>query len=361
MKDELDVFVRESLARGVPRERITAALEDAGWPRKDIDAALGAWADTDFGVPVPKRRVGLAARETFLQLVLFATLYFVAYNVGAVLFAAIERWIPDRAIPRWASYLGMIRWGTAYILIGLPVHLWVSRIAARAGAGGDGQPSPVDRWLTYLTVFVAALTLIGSFVVVVSGLLGGELTARFLLKTFVVVCIAGVIFGHHLGRMKRQETERDGAPRPASWAARIGVVVAALTAVLGLWLSGTPGTARQQQLDAQRVEDLHRIQNAVERYYETNGEVPAGIQDLDTMPVGLRSDELSDPESGEPYAYTRIVSVRYELCATFKKPSPRPRPGERRPSPAGDVFWEHPAGRHCFELKVPLHRRPTVP
>ena len=180
----------------------------------------------------------------------------------------------------------------------------------------------MDRWLTYLTLFVAALALIGTLVVVVSGLLGGELTARFLLKALVVFSIAGVVFGHHLGRMRQQETERTSGLSWSALSARVGVVAAVLTAVLGLWLSGTPGSARAQQFDVQRVEHLTRIRFAIEKYYRENDALPSVMQDLDTMPVGLRSDELADPKSQEPYAYTLIDSVRYELCATFDQATP---------------------------------------
>ena len=94
---------------------------------------------------LPRRRVGLAARETFVFLILFATLYFVAFNVGAVLFAAIERWVPDAAFARFDAMQGIVRWGTAYILIALPVHLWMSRNHAPRGSQTvTGSPR---RWI----------------------------------------------------------------------------------------------------------------------------------------------------------------------------------------------------------------------
>lgn len=87
MAGELQRFVREALARGLARGAIREQLLKAGWQAGEIDAALAAYAESDFPVPVPRRRPYLSAREAFLHLVPFATLYTSAFNCGAVLFS----------------------------------------------------------------------------------------------------------------------------------------------------------------------------------------------------------------------------------------------------------------------------------
>ena len=47
---------------------------------------------------------------------------------------------------------------------------------------------------------------------------------------------------------------------------------------------------------------------------------------------------LVDPETGEAYRYAVKTDTTYELCATFSLPRDK----------SMDVFWNHPAGRHCF-------------
>ena len=94
---DLELFVREALSRGQSREAIEAALDSAGWPKEQARSALNAYALVDFPVPVPKPRPYLSAREAFLYLVLFATLYFTAYNFGSLLFDLINWWRPDPA------------------------------------------------------------------------------------------------------------------------------------------------------------------------------------------------------------------------------------------------------------------------
>jgi uncharacterized membrane protein YraQ (UPF0718 family) len=65
--------------------------------------------------------------------------------------------------------------------------------------------SPVRRWLTYLTLFLASTALVCDTITLVYHLLGGEITLRFLLKVLVVAAIAGAIFGYYLSDLRRGE------------------------------------------------------------------------------------------------------------------------------------------------------------
>jgi len=67
--------------------------------------------------------------------------------------------------------------------------------------------SPVRRWLTYLTLFGAACTLIGDVMTLVYNALGGELTTRFVLKVAIVGAIAGLIYWYYLGDLRIDEKE----------------------------------------------------------------------------------------------------------------------------------------------------------
>ena len=71
------IHVRESLARGISREQTAEALRNAGWSSQQVSRALGAFATFDFPVPVPRPRPSLSAREAFIYLLLFTSLYLV--------------------------------------------------------------------------------------------------------------------------------------------------------------------------------------------------------------------------------------------------------------------------------------------
>jgi hypothetical protein len=208
---ELERFVRESLSSGFSREAIGAVLERAGWPAEQSRSALSAYADVEFAVPVPRPRPSLSAREAFLYLMLFTTLYIAAWNLGSLLFDLINRALPDPADPKYVvDRLGdSIRWSTASVIIAFPVFLYVARYLGRELAL---QPvkrlSPVRRWLTYLTLFIAAGVLIGDMITLVYNTLGGELTLRFGLKVVVAGVIAGTIFGYYLHDLRREEKEQ---------------------------------------------------------------------------------------------------------------------------------------------------------
>lgn len=204
---ELELFVRDALARGSTRERIGSVLAEAGWAPEQVGSALAAYAEVEFEVPVPRPRPHLSARDAFVYLVLFTTLYISAYHFGRLLFSLIDRAFPDPA--EQYSMLGdSMRWSVASILIAFPLFLAMSsRIARSLREQPVKRLSAVRRWLTYLTLFLAAVILIGDLITLVYQVLGGSLTARFVLKVLVVGAISTAIFGYYLWDLRRDEAE----------------------------------------------------------------------------------------------------------------------------------------------------------
>ncbi len=208
MDDVLVSFVRESLARGRARTEVADVLHRAGWARNQVGDVLGAFADLDFVIPVPRPRPYLSARDAFIYLVLFSTLYTSAFHVGSLLFDLINIAIPDPLMdPRRAAYAraGM-RWSVATLVAVFPVFLYVSWLVGRETADDPAKrQSKVRRWLTYLTLFVAACVLMGDAIVLVYNLLGGELTLRFALKAAAAALIAGGVFAFYLRDLRGVE------------------------------------------------------------------------------------------------------------------------------------------------------------
>jgi hypothetical protein len=354
---DLQQFIRDALARGLPRDDIRKALAEAGWPSEEVEAALAGWADLAFPIPVPRRRPYLSARETFLYLVLFVTLYTTAFNVGALLFEAIERWAPDpvrRGFVAVRYSPDRVRGAVAAVLIAFPIFLALSRLIGRSLARDpEKRSSRIRKWLTYLTLFIAALVIIGDLTYLVSRLLGGELPPRFLLKTLVVFVIAGVTFGHYLGDLRREERDTPGTVRGgATPLARATAVAIFATLALGLVMAGSPGTERQRRVDQQRVEDLRMLSAGVQSYFNEYRALPSALGQLSQLPGGGMS-EARDPITGMPYEYQPVDSVRYVLCGNFDTAdstgasSPYiEEPGRPR------SFWAHGRGRTCYTLRV---------
>ena len=210
--DDLVTFVRLALERGTSRPLVADTLQRAGWQRTQVQAALGAFADLDFPIPVPRPKRQVSAREAFLYLVLFTTLYIAAVNLGQLAFLLIERVLPDPAAT-WqpaAEYIAtQARWAVAALVVSLPVFFYVSALTTReAAADPERRTSAVRRWLTYLTLFNGAAIVICDLMTLVYYLLGGELTVRFVLKAAVVGAIAGGIFSYYLWDMRGDEAPR---------------------------------------------------------------------------------------------------------------------------------------------------------
>lgn len=207
--EDLNSFVRESLARGLPRTQVEAALKQAGWSSKQVSAALAAFAPVDFPIPVPRPRTSLSAREAFTYLLLFSTLYIVAFQFGSLLFQFINQAFPDPASPLTGQFRReAIRFSVSSLIVALPVFLFMSRLTNRETTSDPmKRMSPVRRWLTYLTLFIAACVLIGDVTTLVYSVLGGELTTRFVLKVLVVGVIAGTVFWFYVSDLRVDERE----------------------------------------------------------------------------------------------------------------------------------------------------------
>jgi hypothetical protein len=208
--DDLLIFVRDALQRGVSRASIEDALRRAGWSAPHISGALAGYADVEFPVPVPRPRPYWSARDAFVYLVLFTTLYICAFQFGSLLFAFIARTFPDPAmgdaLRQSTWWMQQVRWSIAALVVATPVFLYVSSLTGREmRQDSSKRDSRVRRWLTYLTLFIAAGILIGDFITLVYNALGGELTIRFLLKAATVGGIAGAVFGYYLWDLKADE------------------------------------------------------------------------------------------------------------------------------------------------------------
>ncbi len=209
--EPLSEFVQASLARGLPRADIEAALLKAGWEQEQVKAGLASFAEVEFPVPVPRPVPYLSAREAFLYLLLFSTLYLCAWNLGNVGFQLVNIHVPD---PADTSYYGSardsIRWSLAAIIVSFPVFIWMSSLTNRElHADPTKRASRVRRWLTYLTLFLAAVIIISVLIDHVDKLLSGELSRRILIKGVIAVGIAGTLFVYYL-----KDLRADGVDAP---------------------------------------------------------------------------------------------------------------------------------------------------
>lgn len=201
-------FVRRALAQGQSRSAIAGVLQQAGWPTEAVTNAIDEFADVPFPIPVPRPRASLSAREAFLYLVLFTSLYISIYNFGQLLFQFIDRAFPDLTQQRYGEQFNLqsVRSAAAAIIVAFPVFLWTARYISRQIALDPSRRlSAARRWCTYLTLFIAVAFLLGDSMSLVSSLLGGELTMRFVLKSLVVAALAASMLLYYLRDLRSDE------------------------------------------------------------------------------------------------------------------------------------------------------------
>jgi hypothetical protein len=361
MNNDLQLFVKEGLEKGLSREKLAKALSAAGWPEDEVKTALDSYADIDFPVAVPKRKPYLSAREAFMYLVMFLTLYISAISLGTNLFQFVNRWLPDAVEYSYIyeSTTAIIRSATAALIITFPVFYWMSRTLRRAIARDpEKRSSKVRKWLTYVTLFVAAGVIIGDLITLVTYFLSGEITTRFLLKVIIVLAIAGSIFGYYLWdlRGEEKETPKNWKAYPAGFKVFVSIVLAtvSIVAISGLWIAGSPAAERARRFDDRRISELQSISYAIDNYWAINKALPKDLETLQsTRDVYVGS--IMDPENGMPYEYTLTDSDSYSLCAEFSTVTTSTEPTNYNPSTA--KFWQHGTGRTCFQVDV---RKPTI-
>jgi hypothetical protein len=206
---ELDLFAKEALGRGLDKESIRKAMLEAGWTADQARSAIDSYADVAFPVPVPKPRAQLSAREAFLYLLLFTTLYLSCYHLGSLLFDLINRAYPDPAVRGFIfSSADSMRWSVSFLIVAFPTFLFLAHsIAGDVARHPLKRLSPVRRWLTYLTLFIAASSVISDLIALAYHILAGELVLRIALKILVVLVIAGAVLGYYLADLRREEHE----------------------------------------------------------------------------------------------------------------------------------------------------------
>jgi hypothetical protein len=162
-----------------------------------------------------------------------------------------------------------------------------------------------------------------------------------------------------------EEKEIATAPRGIKWFA-VGVsLMVAASVVTGLFVSGSPGAERARRLDEQRLNDLRSLSYTIDAFWHQYDRLPESLDEIDRL--HQPKDFNKDPRTGEAYEYLPIDEQRYELCAAFDQPSDDEYPTYGRYAepvpirvPEPDYSqpkmrsWEHPAGRHCFQLEVPV-------
>lgn len=334
---------------------IRMLLLSAGWKERDIAEALSEQG-LDMPVPVPQDAGG--ARDAFFHLLAFASLYTVVISSVILFFTYINRLFPDAALgyDYSSSDLSGVRMSMAAVIVAFPLFLWMTKILQKEIAEhAEKAASGVRRWLTYLTLFVAATTLMGDVITLVFQLLQGELSIRFLLKVIIILVVAGGVFTYYFLSLRMEPASKKSRSMHRSFLI-LSLAYVAVVLVWGAFIIGSPVSERARKFDDRRVEDLRSISTEISNIVYEGGIHPVSptgtpIPPTKALPKTLEqvriealyaTPNIVDPETGVPYEYRILGATKYELCAEFSFPREMQY----------DIAWNHAEGNQCFTIDI---------
>lgn len=345
--EQIAEFIQKALAAGIPVPSLVGLLTANGWTEKEAYAALADHYRLQTGIEVPRRPgSGASARDAFFYLLIFSTLAVWTCALGSLAFTLIDRWLADPLFRGYGESFNSYTVTTciAAMLVAYPLYLLLSRTVLRdAAAHPEKLDSGVRKWLTYLALVIAASVFMGDLIAALSYLLRGELTSRFLAKSFVVLSLSSGVFWYYFGGLRKTEAVTARLGRDKLMAA-VSTAVVALMIVLGFLQLGAPSRQRKLRADGQRLQQLYFLSTSIRNYFTSHAsQLPTGLSQLPTY---------TDPVTHAPYEYHPQQGSQYQLCASFAARSPSEEQNQNfGPMPN---LWVHPSGRHCFPLDASL-------
>lgn len=372
--NSLAQYVESRVKAGLSRTEIKEELLAVGWSEEEADAAYREGLVT-LGIPLPSEgnRPTLTRKSSTVDIVLnlfsFIVLGIVATAVGTLYFQIINRSFPDPLASitdggDWAMTRS-IHHAIASLIIAFPLYYAAMRIWFRKFREDEGRTeSRLSKWLTYIVLLVASVTIVGDLITVLFKLLQGEISARFLLKALTILIIAVLIFGFYYLERKKIQYHKDISRsifQYFGWAVS-GIVV--LGVLLGFFSAGSPGMARKQAFDMQRARHLDMLSGCVERYARDLGQLPASLAELKkTSSYSHCASNMQDPETKQEYEYRIVTATRvkgsarvgeFELCATFALASAVFNDETGQYGGKSTIWDEHGAGRSCDTVTTQL-------
>jgi hypothetical protein len=281
-----------------------------------------------------------SAKDFFINLGAIIALGIVVGYLLDLLFTIIDKAYP---VINSYSYYGSysISWPVSTLIIFFPIYIllmWLLEHDYRTEP--ERRHVGVRKWLTYITLFFAGLSIAGDLVTVIYYFIDGqELTTGFILKALSILVVALGVFFYYISDLmnKINSTSRN------VWAIVSSLII--LGAIIwGFSVLGSPRTQQLYKYDEQKVSDLQNIDGLITNYWQLQNKLPNSLEEsvsvLNTRPYTI----VTDRQTQKSYEYKKTGDKTYELCAEFN----------RQGSSGGDFsyIWDHPIGHHCFTRTV---------
>ena len=293
----------------------------------------------------------ISPKDVFLDIWTVATLYVSAGFLISLLFDFVNYYLPDAANPYFSA--DSLRWSVAILLTIFPTHVIAQWLLQKEYSKEPAKRERrLHKWLLYLTLFLAAAAIVGDLATLIYNFLGGELSARFILKVLSVALVAGGILSYYILDLRREGVKLSSA---SIWLVRVIIVFVAVAVIGAFFVAGSPFRQRDVKIDEQRINHLQTIQNEiVYNYWQNKRELPPSLGALRNDITGFAPPV--DPETSSPYEYLKTGDLSFELCGVFttsnlNDPKARFVP-EAFPYGKSPENWQHASGRVCFNRTI---------
>jgi hypothetical protein len=279
------------------------------------------------------------AKDFFINLGAIVGLYTIVYWLIQLLFTVINTSYPQ--ITDYYVGTQSISRPVAILIVFFPIFIVLMWLLEKDFTQDpDKRNEGIHKWLTYITLFIAWLTIAWDLITVLYYFIDGqELAIGFILKVIVLLVIAGAIFWYYL----TDALDKGNKKMRIAFAVSTFIIVTASIS-WGFVVLWSPATQRLYKYDDQKTNDLTSIYSELTSYYANNGNLPADLSGLVTQYYYINT---IDQQSNEPYEYNRKTDTTYELCAVFNKAS-----RNEQASYAYGIFWSHPEWKHCFPQTI---------
>lgn len=259
-----------------------------------------------------------SAKYAFYYLLSLAALIFMALSVGMILFSIIDKTIPDALNFGSGNFDGTLKFAISALLISTPIYYLIFGLINRGLKKEEiAKDSGVRRWLTYFTLLVSALIILGVFIGVINTFLAGSLTSQFILKAATVFIISAVVFFFYFYDIKREDVvKKDLALKIFFWATLVIVVAVFISS---WFFVESPKIARERRFDQALSNNISSLESAVNNYYANNKKLPETLDALKAdNNIYLPAFSLLDPETKSPIVYQPLTDQTFQFCATFR-------------------------------------------
>ena len=289
-------------------------------------------------------------RNVIIQLGSLIALYVSISFFLTLVFGMINLIYPDAADAYYEieGSSDSVRLGIAMVVVFFPAFITLTRIThVVKRQEKESEYTMLTRWLLYISLLVAGLTLLGTLVTVLYTFLNGDLTSRFFMKAGAVLCVVGLSFHYYLLEVKGYWIKHES--RSFMFAVGISLVVL-MTLAFGLRHIDTPATVRDMKIDEQQVNDLRQLQ-----YQIQNSLIENSSSTVASIITQLDLSSTNTPALREPYT-AEATATGFKLCATFSRDYTDPNTLTSPIDPTSRIKnadnWNYKAGRYCFERVV---------